>query len=91
MGDSCGLYPLIRGCLAASAKVCWPDAVVSRADLSLEFFKRTKPGDDSTKDRAGIGSHPPNGISVRSYHEVEVRASLDGRGRAIEQRFAIGG
>lgn len=70
---------------------CWPDAAVSRADLSLEFFKRTKPGDDSTKDRAGIGSHPPNGISVRSYHEVEVRASLDGRGRAIEQRFAIGG
>ena len=54
MGDSCGLYPLIRGCLAAAAKVCWPDAVVSRADLSLEFFKRTKPGDDSAKDRAGI-------------------------------------
>ena len=83
MGDGCGLYRWIRRCLAVAAEVRRRDAVVSRADLSVEFSKRTKPDDDPTEDRTGIGRHPPNGISVGSYHEVEMRASLYGRGGAI--------
>jgi hypothetical protein len=82
LGDGCGLYRWIRGCLAAAVEVCGPD-VVFRVDLSLAFFKTVKLGDDSTKDRTGIGSHPPNRISVGGYHEVEMRACLDGRGGAI--------
>jgi hypothetical protein len=42
-----------------------------------------KPDNHTTKNRTAIGGHPPNGVSVRSYHEVEMRACLDGRGGAI--------
>ena len=60
----------IRGKTGASAR-------------SLEIFKRTKPGDESTKGPTRVGIHPSNGISVGSYHEVEMRRTLDSRGGAI--------